>query len=222
VSEKNSVTIEDYLEILFVLQRDSKPIVGARLADLLGVTPPTVTNTLKRMARDGLVSFNDAQGTLLTEQGLEMARSVMRRHMLSEWMLMRMLKVPWSQTHAEAHNMEHAVSEAIEEQMRTNLGDPKTCPHGNPLPGYEYVAASWTPLSDSAPGEPVVVRRIHEMGENQLELLSFLEDNGIIPGALVQVTEILPFNQTLSLKVKDRNISVGFSTARFIFVEKPA
>lgn len=222
MSEKNSVTIEDYLEVLYVLQRDSKPIVGARLADLLKVTPPTVTNTLKRMGRDGLVSFNDAQGTLLTEQGLEMARSVLRRHMLSEWMLMRMLKVPWSQTHAEAHHIEHAVSEAIEIQMRTNLGDPKTCPHGNPLPGYEYVAAGWTLLSDASPGETVVIRRIHEMGENQPELLKFLEEYGIIPGASVQVTEILPFNQSLSLKVKDRTISVGFSTARFIFVEKPA
>lgn len=220
MSEKNSVTIEDYLEIIFVLQRDKKQVVGARLADLLGVTPPTVTNTLKRMARDGLVTFNDAQGTLLTEQGLETAKTVMRRHMLSEWMLMRMLKVPWSLTHAEAHNIEHAVSEEIEKQMRTNLGDPKTCPHGNPLPGYEYVAVNWTPLSEILPGETVVIRRVHEMGENQPELLNFLEENGIIPGTTVQVTEVLPFNQTLSLKVKGRTISVGFSTAAFIFVEK--
>ncbi len=220
VAEKNSVTIEDYLEIIFVLQRDKKQIIGARLADILGVTPPTVTNTLKRMARDGLVTFNESQGTLLTELGLKTAQTVMRRHMLSEWMLMRMLKVPWSLTHAEAHNIEHAVSEEIENQMRTNLGDPKTCPHGNPLPGYEYVAVDWTPLSEILPGETVVIRRIYEMGENQPELLNFLEENGIIPGATVQVTEVLPFNQTLSLKVKGRAISVGFSTAAFIYVEK--
>ena len=133
MSEKSSATIEDYLETLYILQRDGVPIVGARLAEWLGVTPPTVTNTLKRMLRDGLIESNDAQGFLLTGQGLELARSVMRRHMLTEWLLMTVLKVPWSQTHSEAHNLEHTVSDRIEELMRANLGNPMTCPHGRPV-----------------------------------------------------------------------------------------
>jgi DtxR family Mn-dependent transcriptional regulator len=220
VGEKNSATIEDYLEILFILQRDGVPIVGARLAELLKVTPPTVTNTLKRMTRDGLITSNDPQGSLLTEQGLETARSVMRRHMLTEWLLMKMLKVPWSQTHSEAHHLEHTVSEMIEEQMRTNLGNPKTCPHGNPMPGFESVTAGWLPLIDRGPGEKVIIRRIHEMGENDPELMRFLEENGIIPGAEAEISEVLPFNQTIALTLKDRTVSIGFSSARFIFVEK--
>lgn len=219
MGEKNSATIEDYLETLYILQRDGIPIVGARLAELLKVTPPTVTNTLKRMSRDGLVTSNDEQGSLLTEQGLEMARSVMRRHMLTEWMLMKMLKVPWSQIHSEAHNLEHTVSEMIEEQMRTNLGDPKTCPHGNPMPGYEHVTSKWAPLIEVLPGELVIIRRIHELGESEPELMKFLEENGIIPGAEAQITEKLDFNQTISLQVKGRIVSLGFSSARFIFVE---
>lgn len=220
MGEKNSATIEDYLETLYVLQRDGVPIVGARLAELLRVTPPTVTNTLKRMTRDGLVTSNDVRGFLLTEQGLEMARSVMRRHMLTEWLLMTVLKVPWSQTHSEAHNLEHTVSEMIEEQMRTNLGNPKTCPHGNPMPGFESVTSSWLPLIDITSGETVIIRRIHELGENDPELMKFLEENGIVPGAEVEISEILSFNQTISLKLKDRIVSLGFSSARFIFVEK--
>jgi DtxR family Mn-dependent transcriptional regulator len=220
VVEKNSVTIEDYLELIFVLQRDNQPVVGARLADILKVTPPTVTNTLKRMTRDGLLAFNDQRGTFLTEQGMETARKVMRRHMLSEWMLMRMLKIPWSRTHAEAHNFEHAISEEIEKQMTMNLGDPKTCPHGNPLPGYEEATRSWLPLNQIGVGETVVVRRIHEMGESLPDLLNFLEENGIIPGKTIQITEILPFNQTISLKVGSRSVSIGFSTAGYIHVEK--
>lgn len=220
MAEKSSVTIEDYLEILYILQRDGVPVVGARLAELLGVTPPTVTNTLKRMARDGLVCLNETQGTLLTEQGLELAHSITRRHMLSEWMLMRMLKVPWSQTHSEAHNMEHAVSAIIEEQMRANLGDPQTCPHGNPLPGYEHITSRWIPLSEIPLGETVIVRRIHEMGEAEPDMLKFLEQNEIIPGAQVEVLEILPFNQTLTLKLKGLRISIGFPIVKHIFVEK--
>lgn len=219
MGEKNSATIEDYLETLFILQRDGIPIVGARLAELLKVTPPTVTNTLKRMSRDGLITSNDEQGSLLTEQGLEIARSVMRRHMLTEWLLMKMLKVPWSKTHSEAHNLEHTISEVIEEQMRTNLGDPKTCPHGNPMPGYEYVTSKWVPLIEVLQGELVIIRRIHELGESEPELMKFLEENGIIPGAEAQILEKLDFNQTISLQVKGRFVSLGFSSAKFIFVE---
>jgi DtxR family Mn-dependent transcriptional regulator len=220
MGEKNSATIEDYLETLLILQRDGIPIVGARLAELLKVTPPTVTNTLKRMARDGLIISNDVQGSLLTEQGLEMARSVMRRHMLTEWLLMTTLKVPWSQIHSEAHSLEHTVSDLIEGQMRDNLGDPKTCPHGNPMPGYEQVTARWRPLIDSVPGKPVIIRRIHELGENEPELLRFLEENALVPGVEVEVAEVLPFNQTLSVKVKGHAVALGFSAARFIFVEE--
>lgn len=220
MGEKNSATIEDYLETLYILQRDGVPIVGARLAEILRVTPPTVTATLKRMTRDGLVTSNDEQGSLLTEQGLEMARSVMRRHMLTEWLLMKMLKVQWSQTHSEAHNLEHTVSDAIEEQMRTHLGDPKTCPHGNPMPGFEYVTSGWFPLIEAFPGEPFIIRRIHELGESEPELLKFLEENGIVPGAEAQITEKLAFNQTVTLQVEGRIVSLGFSSARFIFVEK--
>jgi DtxR family transcriptional regulator, Mn-dependent transcriptional regulator len=222
VTEKSSATIEDYLEILYIMQRDGVPIVGARLAEFLKVTPPTVTNTLKRMTRDGLVKPDEVQGFQLTEQGLDMARSVMRRHMLSEWLLMKMLQVPWSKTHSEAHNLEHTVSDNIEELMRTNLGDPKTCPHGNPLPGYEYVTSQWMPIVDVGPGQRVIIRRVHEMGENEPDLMQFLEENGLIPGTEVTVTEVLPFNQTLSVEAKNHAVTLGFSSARYIFVENIA
>jgi len=75
-------TIEDYLSLLLILERDNEPVVGARLAELIGVSPPTVTNTLQRMLRDGLIIPDKTRGSLLTEKGLEAARSVMRRHML--------------------------------------------------------------------------------------------------------------------------------------------
>lgn len=220
MNDKSSTTIEDYLETLFIMQRDGLPIVGARLAEILGVTPPTITNTLKRMTRNGLVESHDTQGFRLTEPGFELARSVMRRHMLTEWLLMSVLKVPWSQTHSEAHNLEHMVSNLIEERMRDNLGNPKTCPHGNPLPGFESVASAWIPLIEIGQGEKVIIRRIHEMGENDPNLMRFLEDNGIMPAAEVELTDILQFNQTINLKVGDHSVSLGFSSARFIFVEK--
>jgi DtxR family Mn-dependent transcriptional regulator len=157
-----SITIEDYLSLIFVLERDHEPIVGTHLADLLGVTPPTVTNTLKRMVRDGLIimSKND---THLTKTGMQSARTVMRRHMLTEWMMAGML--PWSRLHSEAHNLEHAISTMAESALLEKLNHPQTCPHGNPLPGFESAVTGWIPLVEIPAGETVIIRRVHELAE---------------------------------------------------------
>jgi len=213
-------TIEDYLAIIYVMERDDHEVVPARLAEALDVAPPTVTVTLKRMERDGWIATNQGKDARLTGKGGAAARSVIRRHMLTEWTLTRLLKVPWSRVHAEAHALEHSISDVIETQMRTNLDDPELCPHGNPLPGHERVVADWFPLTRAQAGEKVIIRRIHETAEDNPELLEYLETNGILPGARAEVTEILPFNQTLSLQLKKQKVALGFPTARYIFVEK--
>lgn len=213
-------TIEDYLAIIYVMERDEGEVIAARLAESLEVAPPTVTVTLKRMARDGWVASGSGKGIHLTEKGSLAARSVIRRHMLTEWMLSRMLKIPWSQVHTAADQMEHTISDEIENQMRDNLDNPQLCPHGNPLPGYEYIAADWLPLTNIASGEKVIIRRIHETAEDNHALLEFLESNGIIPGAHAEVEEVLPFNQTLNLLLGGQKVALGFNTARYIFVEK--
>jgi DtxR family Mn-dependent transcriptional regulator len=217
MSEQISPTIQDYLSILYVLERDGEPVVGARLAELLGVTPPTVTNTLKRMARDGLVTSDSAQGTHLTEAGWQAARTVVRRHMLAEWMLARLLA--WSKTHGEAHEIEHAISQEVEAALIKEFDHPQVCPHGNPLPGHEAAVSSLVPLTQATDGQAVVIQRIHELAEETPGMLAFLEKNGVLPGQAAKVVQVLPFNQTVLLRVKDKDVSLGFSTARFVFVE---
>jgi len=216
---KLSATIEDYLSLIYVLERDNEPVVGVQLAELLGVTPPTVTNTLKRMTRDGLVSM-DARGTHLTEAGWRSARTVMRRHMLTEWMMVHML--PWSRLHQEAHNLEHAISKEAETALFEELGQPKTCPHGNPLPGEEAAVRTWRPLTQIPAGEKIVIRRIHELAEQKPELMEFLETRGILPGAPAVVTEVLSFNQTITLAVQKQPVTLGFAAARYVFAERSA
>ncbi len=215
--EKLSTTVEDYLSLIYVLQRDDMPVVGAHLAELLGVSPPTVTNTLKRMARDGLITM-DEKGTRLTPEGQDSARTVVRRHMLTEWMMVR--RLPWSKLHREAHNLEHAISAEAEAALLEELGHPETCPHGNPLPGAEAAVAGWVPLTEIPAGQTVIIRRIHELAEQNAELLSFLERNGILTGVEASVTEVLPFNQTLTLRVQGRDVSLGFAAAKYVYVEK--
>lgn len=213
---KHSQTIEDYLSLIYVIERDGEPVIGARLAELLKVSAPTVTNTLKRMVRDGLITMQE-NGTHLTESGWEAARQIMRKHMLTEWMMLKML--PWSKLHSEAHNLEHAISEEAENALFEELGHPKTCPHGNPLPGFEDVVQQWVPLTQIPIGSEVIIRRIHELAEENLELMDFLERKGIILGKKVKVVEILAFNHTLTIEFEKNLTTLGFTVARYILVE---
>jgi DtxR family Mn-dependent transcriptional regulator len=215
-----SMTIENYLGIIYVLERDGEPIIGARLATLLGVTPPTVTNTLKRMLRDGLLVSDEINGLHLSPEGLDSARSIMRKHMLSEWMLAKVLS--WSRLHDEAHHLEHGISDAVEKALLKELGDPELCPHGNPLPGNEAAVENWISLQRMKKGERVVIRRVHELAEETPELLDFLEANGIVLGKEVEVGDVLGFNQTVTIQVDSHPVTLGFSTAKYIFVEPMA
>ncbi len=217
MNDKISPTIEDYLEVMYVLERDGEPVVGVRLAELLGVTPPTVTNTLKRMLRDDLVAVDAERHTSLTAHGREAASSIMRRHMLAEWMLARM--VSWSRIHREAHALEHVMSNEVEAALIAELNDPDVCPHGNPLPGHEGAVKPWVPLTMAPLGARLVVRRIHEFAEGNEQVMVFLEENHIAPGQEIVVQNVLDFNQTMNVAVGDRAVSLGFVVARYVFVE---
>jgi DtxR family Mn-dependent transcriptional regulator len=213
-------TVENYLMMMQVMERDFGGIVAARLAEMLSVAPATVATTLKRMERDNWITGTGRKTIHLTEIGLAAAHSVVRRHMLTEWMLFRILKVPLPETHSEAHGIEHALSPQLEERMRDVLGDPHTCPHGNPFPGREQSVSTWIPLTEISAGEPVIIRRIHEFAEENRELLEYLIKKEIIPGAEVEVVDVLDFNQTMTINVRGKSVTLGFPAARFIFAER--
>lgn len=219
-SARPTPTVEDYLMTMHVLERDTGEIVAARLAELLNVAPATVTMTLKRMERDAWIRGSGRSGLSLTETGRAAAHSVVRRHMLTEWLLVSVFKMPITQTHEEAHNMEHAISPLLEERMREALGDPQVCPHGNPLPGCESVTRAWLPLTELSAGQAVTLRRIHEFAEDNPEILNFLYEKQLVPGQRVTLREILPFNQTLTLDLDGKSVTLGFSIARFVYAER--
>lgn len=219
-TDRPTPTVEDYLMTMHVMERDYGEIIAARLAEMLNVSPATVAMTLKRMERDNWIIGKGRKGINLTETGRAAAHSVIRRHMLTEWLLVKLLKVPIAQTHDEAHGIEHAISPQLEERLREVLEDPKVCPHGNPFPGCEQYTSQWIPLTEFQAGQTGVIRRIHEFAEDNHELLLFLADNGIAPGARAEIVEILPFNQTLSIQLSGKTITLGFQAARFIFAEK--
>lgn len=99
------------------------------------------------------------------------------------------------------------------------FGRPETCPHGNPLPGFEKVVAGWVPLAEVPAGTKVTIRRIHELAEENRQLLVYLESKHVLPGEQATVTEILPFNQTITIDVKGLPVILGISAASSIYVE---
>ena len=141
----------------------------------------------------------------------------MRRHMLMEWMMVRTL--PWTELHSEAHHLEHAISASTETALMEQFGRPQTCPHGNPLPGCEEAVAGWVALTEVPAGTAVTIRRIHELAEENRQLLVYLESKGVLPGVRATVSEILPFNQTITLEVDGLPVILGVNAAASIYVE---
>jgi DtxR family Mn-dependent transcriptional regulator len=217
--QRPTPTIEDYLGVIYTLERDGEPVIGARLAEWLEVSPPTVTATVKRMIRDGWVSMVRSKEIHLTPAGREAAHSVLRRHMLAELLLARVLGVPWSQVHQEADALEHTLSSETVERLAAKLEHPEACPHGNPLPGYEDRLAGLLPLTEAQPGQHLIIRRVHESAEEQPELMAYLEQNGLLPGAEITILQILPFNETITLECAGETVVLGLAPAALVFAE---
>jgi len=219
MKQKPTPTIEDYLGVIYTLDRDREKVIGARLAELLDVSPPTVTVTLKRMLRDHWISIDESKHIHLTPSGSEAAQSVIRRHMLTEWLLSRVLDIPWSELHAEADKLEHSISRDVEDRLAATLEDPSACPHGNPMPGQESISNNWQALTSFTKGDTCIIKRIHEWLEDNPETMKFLENNLVLPGNIAEIQEVLPFNKTIQLKIKDKRVTIGFDIADKISAE---
>ena len=135
-----SEVVSHYLEAIYYIWAEGEPVRSARLADWLSVSRPTVTVALRRMTRDGMVRLNARKEIELTAKGRRMAEAIVRRHRIMERWLTDGLGLDWVTADAEAARLEHAVSEVVERRLYEVLGRPRTCPHGNPIPGHSKAA----------------------------------------------------------------------------------
>jgi DtxR family transcriptional regulator, iron-dependent repressor len=192
-----SSAVEEYLQAIYTLADESGHVVSARLAEFLGFSAPAVSEMVHRLERDGLVSLDAHKEVHLTTAGKTQADSVVRRHRLAERFLVEVLGFEWWKTHEEAERLEHAMSPEMEERMVRVLGDPQTCPHGNPMPG---VAARPTrPLEAIARGERAAVERIPDQFEHEPGFLEYLDSQGVRPGVVLEVVERGPTLLTVSI-----------------------
>ncbi len=194
-------TTEMYLRTIFELMEEGVPPMRARIAERLGHSGPTVSQTVARMERDGLLRVDGDRHLELSEQGRLIATRVMRKHRLAERLLVDVLGLEWEFAHAEACRWEHVISEQVERRILALIGAQTESPYGNPIPGLAELGASadtpvfrtglvgLTELSELGP-EPqlVVVRRISEPAQNDPQKLAELRSAGIKPGVLVRVS----------------------------------
>jgi DtxR family transcriptional regulator, Mn-dependent transcriptional regulator len=186
-------TTEMYLRTIFELEEEGIVPLRARIAERLSQSGPTVSQTVARMERDGLVRVEGDRHLDMTDTGRSLAVRVMRKHRLAECLLVNVIGLPWEDVHVEACRWEHVMSEEVERRLVALLGDPSTCPHGNPIPGLDELGADVPasvqaePLAvmtdvATATGTPVVVRRISEQVQSDTALMLRLKQVGIQPG----------------------------------------
>ena len=168
---------EEYLQALFWLQEAELPMTGANVARAMQLSPPTVHEMIGRLVDDGYVERNSDKSLSFTDDGLEHAQAIVKRHRLIERFLTDVLGIPWDEVHEEAERLEHAMSPVLEERMMLAIGDAKTCPHGHPIVLEERVRGSL--LADCEVGAKVGILRFENEAE---ELLHYLRNAGLETG----------------------------------------
>jgi DtxR family Mn-dependent transcriptional regulator len=217
-----SPAVEDYLETIFELEEAGIPAMRARLVERLGVSAPSVSETVARLEREGLLSLDPKRVVRLTDRGRHAATSVMRRHRLAERLLVDVLGVPWHQVHEEAHRLEHAISDNLEPYLVAALGDPGTCPHGNPIPGSANAAdpGPLVPLTEVPAGARVVVRRIDEQLEALPQAMLLVDERALKPTQTVQVVATGPDGVRVRTSSGESDLAV--ETAEKIYASRVA
>jgi DtxR family Mn-dependent transcriptional regulator len=187
VAEWHDAT-EEYLEAILEIEEEGGVPIRARLVERLSVSAPSVSETVNRLVDQGYAELLDDRSLRLTAKGRVVATATVRRHRLAERLLVDVIGLEWEKVHKEAARWEHVISAEVEEKLVILLGDPATCPHGNPIPGSHRLVEGpvATSLAQSAPGN-VVVRRVSEKVEIDEGALRFLARAKLIPGSNVTV-----------------------------------
>jgi len=210
--------LEEYLETIWELQEEGIPVIQARLAEHLKVSAPSVSEMIRRLRAEGWVDVKD-RFVSLTDKGRKRAVSVVRKHRLAERLLTDVIGLPWHKTHVEACRWEHVISDEVEERLVVILGNPATCPHGNPIPGSGGPERDLSALAGSEPGDHIRLERVTEQVEVDLDALIYLDSHGFVPGADAEVRSKAP-DGTLTLALGEGTIALGPALASQLFVAR--
>jgi len=197
---------EEYIEIIYKLQKRNGIAKTKDLAENLHVVPGSITNTVEHLESHGLVAHEPYRGVKLTKDGERLAMDIIRKHRLAECLLTDILKAEWSTVHEDACKLEHALTKNVTDLLEERLGFPKFCPHGNPIPTEEGLIEEQptTALAEAEPGEDYVVERIVDEENVDLRLLA---EKGIKPNAAVNVLKTMDKHIAVSINGKPQELT---------------
>jgi DtxR family Mn-dependent transcriptional regulator len=213
-----SEQVEDYLKNIYKLQEGEGKVSTTSLSERLQISAPSVTEMVKKLADEGIVTYTPYQGVELTAEGRQKALRIVRRHRLWELFLVEILKYPWEEIDEEAERLEHSTSERLEERLDAALGHPRKDPHGDIIPTVagEVEDVDQLALASVEPGSTVVVARVSDANA---EVLQYAAKLGIRLNKKVKVKERIAFDGSLRIEVGKREQFVSLKLASNIFVE---
>lgn len=216
----HSETAERYLEAIYYIEHEGEVPRPGRLAEWLGVSAPTVTVSLQRLARDGLIRIAGDRSVELTDSGAEAAAIIVRRHRIVERWMTDVLGLDWATADLEAQTLAHGMSVTVLDRLDEQLGRPLTCPHGNVIPGRNPPSGRrLVRLVDLADGESARVARISEVAEHEApQLLRLLDQRGIVPGIEIRVVARASAGWTVRAGGSGE-MTIDPGTARAVWVE---
>lgn len=209
--------VEDYLKAIYEIEREQGKVATTVLAEQLNVVPASATGMIKKLAELDLVAYEPYQGVVLTQAGRKIALEIIRHHRLIELFLAETLDVPWDQVHAEAHKIEHVLSQDLLERIDAALGHPTTDPHGAAIPTREGTIDQrpCCRLADLEPGQSAVVTEVYD---NDPALLRYLGDLGLYPKVPLKVVGVAPFDGPVTVLVGETEHALGREVASQILV----
>lgn len=217
---KLTQAMENYLLSIYLVEEEGLRVTNSNLVaqlrrvpetERLGTSLPSVSGMLRRMEKEGLIKITESRDIGLTPTGTTLAETVIRRHRLAGRMIVDLLDVELWQVNAQAHLLEHAMSDVIEDRIRAKLSNPKTDPFGQPIPGSGYVQSKDVVTLDDAPtGKAMIVDRIPEEDE---ELVKYLDESGVLPGVEVVVEDVAQYRGVVSLRVNGKSAVLGYDVA---------
>jgi DtxR family Mn-dependent transcriptional regulator len=200
--------VEDYAKAIYALQDGDEPVTTTALAQRLNVTPASASGMVRKLDELGLVTHVPYRGVRLTETGTRLALEVLRHHRLLELYLSESLGVPWDRVHEEAEVLEHVLSEELEALIAAKLGNPTHDPHGDPIPSADLEMPD-EPTRSLAELEPGSQGTFVRVSDSDPEMLRYLAEREIAPGADVRVEDKQPFGGPLFVAINDHTHVLG-------------
>jgi DtxR family Mn-dependent transcriptional regulator len=212
-------TVEEYLESIGALEEQQSPVSTSSIAQIMGLSLASVSEMVRRLSEKGLVEYTPYGGAKLTDEGRKRFLRLTRRHRLWEVFLNKYLDIGWEDVYLHACNLEHATTDLVVQKLAAFLGNPRTCPHGSPIPGsnLKHSGTHGTAMANLEVGQSA--RMLSVIVEQNSDFLRYLTSLGLKPGTRFKILEKAPYDGTMTIQVNNTTKAISREAASLVMVK---